>query len=156
MLGAHDPAERLCYLGHVGTGFTDTARRQLHAELDQLAVTRPAPEHRGSGGGRARGAGAGVSPVLVGTVEYREYSGGGLRHPSWRGLRLDISAEEVTLPVEHRPSTVLPLSGDQTSPRSGCLDSKVSRRRGRRQRTGANLHVEQSRNFVSKFSPETA
>ncbi|MFQ6230202.1 hypothetical protein [Nocardia sp. NPDC002869] len=30
-----------------------------------------------------------VDPVLVGDIEYREYTGEGLRHPSWRGLRTD-------------------------------------------------------------------
>jgi bifunctional non-homologous end joining protein LigD len=40
-----------------------------------------------------------VKPVLIGDVEYREFRGS-LRHPSWKGLRADISEiENVALPA---------------------------------------------------------
>ncbi len=39
-----------------------------------------------------------VHAELVGDVEYREFSGT-LRHPSWKGLRVDVDCELVTLPV---------------------------------------------------------
>ncbi|NEW36834.1 ATP-dependent DNA ligase, partial [Nocardia cyriacigeorgica] len=39
-----------------------------------------------------------VDPVLVGDIEYREYTGEGLRHPSWRGLRNDKTPDQVELP----------------------------------------------------------
>ncbi|MGV9823449.1 ATP dependent DNA ligase [Nocardia xishanensis] len=38
-----------------------------------------------------------VQPRLVGTVEYREYVRA-LRHPSWRGLRVEIDPVTVGLP----------------------------------------------------------
>ncbi|WP_257226399.1 hypothetical protein [Rhodococcus opacus] len=42
-----------------------------------------------------------VEPRLVGDVEYRENTSGGLRHPSWKGLRDDKVASEVDLPGRH-------------------------------------------------------
>ncbi len=45
-----------------------------------------------------------VDPVLVGDIEYREYTGEGLRHPSWRGLRTDKDPAEV---AEDRPTVKL-------------------------------------------------
>jgi bifunctional non-homologous end joining protein LigD len=39
-----------------------------------------------------------VRPELIGDIEYREYTGEGLRHPSWRGLRSDKELAEITLP----------------------------------------------------------
>ncbi|WP_327151329.1 ATP dependent DNA ligase [Nocardia sp. NBC_01329] len=46
-----------------------------------------------------------VDPVLVGDIEYREYTGEGLRHPSWRGLRTDKAPEEVRIPDEIGPTS---------------------------------------------------
>ncbi|MFI5501072.1 hypothetical protein ACIA5E_18595 [Nocardia asteroides] len=40
-----------------------------------------------------------VEPVLVADIEYREVSGDGLlRHPSFRWIRTDKTADEVGLP----------------------------------------------------------
>ncbi|WP_253791284.1 ATP dependent DNA ligase [Nocardia amikacinitolerans] len=94
MLGAHDSEDRLVYVGHVATGFTNLARRTLREQLDQLRRARhpffrPPPPSRMS----ARW----VEPILVGTVEYREF-GSTLRHPSWRGLRPEIHPSKVTVP----------------------------------------------------------
>ncbi|MBF6302897.1 hypothetical protein IU459_36080 [Nocardia amamiensis] len=84
------------YLGNVGTGFTAAARRQLRQRLDTLAVGvspfESAPQRRELRAARW------VRAELVATIEYREYTGAGLRHPSWRGLRNDISPEDVRLP----------------------------------------------------------
>ena len=96
ILGAHDRAGNLVHIGNVGTGFTFADRRSLRARLDELARAdplfplasargRPVTPHW-------------VEPVLVGDVEYREYTGEGLRHPSWRGLRTDKSTDEVVVP----------------------------------------------------------
>ncbi|WP_406239438.1 non-homologous end-joining DNA ligase [Nocardia sp. NBC_01009] len=103
VLAAHDKAGRLTYIGNVGTGFTMAARRSLRARLDELATTvvpfgAPAA---GRGHGHSRGGGGGVHwvrPELVGDIEFREFTGEGLRHPSWRGLRSDKDLAEVTFP----------------------------------------------------------
>lgn len=39
--------------------------------------------------------------ALVCDVEYREFTGGSLRHPSFRGLRNDKLPDEVDLPGRH-------------------------------------------------------
>jgi bifunctional non-homologous end joining protein LigD len=87
LLGIHRGGE-LVYVGNVGTGFTEPMLRDLAARLAPLerdtspfaaAVPRDA----------ARGA-RWVEPRLVGEVAFGEWTGEGhLRHPSWRGLRLD-------------------------------------------------------------------
>ncbi|WP_324195815.1 non-homologous end-joining DNA ligase [Nocardia cyriacigeorgica] len=96
ILAAHEPDGRLVYIGNVGTGFTDAARRTLRAQLDKIARTDSvlsAPPGR-PGFGVAHW----VDPVLVGDIEYREYTGDGLRHPSWRGLRNDKTPNQIGLP----------------------------------------------------------
>ncbi|MEU0542871.1 non-homologous end-joining DNA ligase [Nocardia sp. NPDC005978] len=83
----------LRYAGAVGTGFTAAARRSLRFHLDELAIAEPpvraaVPRDVAS---QARW----VVPRIVGTVEFREFTGVSLRHPSWRGLRNDKSPGEV-------------------------------------------------------------
>jgi bifunctional non-homologous end joining protein LigD len=89
------PGERgLEYAGHVGTGFSEQALRDLHADL--AGLRRPDPpfatavprEH-------ARDA-VWVEPRLVGEVAFTEWTREGrLRHPAWRGLRPDKSPADV-------------------------------------------------------------
>lgn len=99
LLGAYDDDGRLVYIGHVGTGFTTALRRSLRDQL--VTLERPSsplaapPPNRDAKGARW------VEPRLVGDVEYREYTGGSLRHPSWQGLRADKTPAEVDLPGRH-------------------------------------------------------
>jgi len=99
LLGAHDDEGRLVFIGRVGTGFTAATRRELRSRLRPLErSTSPlsvAPPKRETHGVHW------VEPTLVGEVEYREYAGGSLRHPSWRGLRADKTVDEVDLPGRH-------------------------------------------------------
>ncbi|MGW4369770.1 ATP dependent DNA ligase [Nocardia takedensis] len=39
-----------------------------------------------------------LTPRVVGEVAYRERTGSGLRHPSWRGLRFDRAVDDVIVP----------------------------------------------------------
>ncbi|WP_067172098.1 non-homologous end-joining DNA ligase [Microtetraspora niveoalba] len=94
LLGVRDPAGRLVYAGHVGTGFTEAALADLGARLAPLArATSPfADEVPREHARHAHW----TEPVLVGEVRYAEWTGDGrLRHPSWRGLRPDRRAEDV-------------------------------------------------------------
>jgi bifunctional non-homologous end joining protein LigD len=82
------------FAGHVGTGFTDAALRELQglmtprstqpfADALPREVTRDAHW---------------VEPVLVGEVAYAHWTADGrLRHPSWRGLRDDIDVDDVVV-----------------------------------------------------------
>jgi len=98
LLGAYDDGV-LKYIGHVGTGFTGAGRRALLAQLMQLerptsplAAPPPTLDTKGAHW---------IEPELVGDVEFREYVGGSLRHPAWKGLRDDKSPHEVDLPGAH-------------------------------------------------------
>ena len=94
VLGSHDEQGRLVYIGNVGTGFTLSARRSLRRLLDELASPASPFDVEPVDLGNVRW----VTAQLVGEVDYREYTGAGLRHPSWRGLRPDKEPSEVSLP----------------------------------------------------------
>jgi bifunctional non-homologous end joining protein LigD len=86
----------LRYVGKVGTGFSERARRELLAELDPLAVKRspfesPLPTREAANAHFVR-------PSLVGEVAYGEWTPAGrLRHPIWRGLRPDKKPKQVVV-----------------------------------------------------------
>ncbi|WP_443706225.1 ATP dependent DNA ligase [Rhodococcus erythropolis] len=89
----------LVHIGNVGTGLTDRQRRELREKLVELeqpispfAIEPPRAVTRNASWSR---------PFLVCDVEYREFTGGSLRHPSFRGLRDDKTADEVDLPGRH-------------------------------------------------------
>ncbi|WP_151531593.1 ATP dependent DNA ligase [Rhodococcus erythropolis] len=89
----------LLYIGSVGTGFSSRLRGELRDQLLEIerptspfAIVPPRAIAR-----EARWA----EPLLVCDVEYREYTGSGLRHPAFKGLRVDKTADEVTLPGRH-------------------------------------------------------
>lgn len=94
LLGAYDDEGKLVYIGHVGTGFSDAALRDMRARLrplrrDSSPFASEVPRDR------ARHA-TWVEPVVVGEVEHRQWTTDGrLRHPSWRGLRPDKQPREV-------------------------------------------------------------
>ncbi|ONM48121.1 ATP-dependent DNA ligase [Nocardia donostiensis] len=96
VLGAYDEDGKMVYIGNVGTGFSTADRRRLRTRLDELPAAESPfdipPERVGIVEVRW------VRPELVGDIEYREYTGDGLRHPFWRGLRSDKEPEEVALP----------------------------------------------------------
>jgi bifunctional non-homologous end joining protein LigD len=94
ILGVYD-ARGLCYVGNVGTGFTETSLRKLADELDPLE--RPTnPFDTAVPVAVARTA-HWAEPELVGEVAFTEWTGDGhLRHPSWRGLRPDKQPGQVS------------------------------------------------------------
>jgi len=84
----------LAYVGKVGTGFSDAELQDLLATLTRIEqLASPFRESLP----RAEAAGAHfVRPELVGEVRFTEWtSDGHLRHPSWRGLRIDKRPDEV-------------------------------------------------------------
>jgi bifunctional non-homologous end joining protein LigD len=87
-------AEGLRYVGQVGTGFTDEMLRDLDGRLHRIA-RKTSPFSPDVPRADARDA-QWVTPQLVGEVAFSEWTGDTrLRHPSWRGLRPDKSADEV-------------------------------------------------------------
>ena len=93
LLGVPGPGG-LEFAGHVGTGFTDKMLRDLEADLAPL-VRDDSPFDTAVPREHARNA-RWVEPVIVGEVAFSEWTREGrLRHPAWRGLRPDKSADEV-------------------------------------------------------------
>jgi len=93
LLGVYD-GDRLRYVGHVGTGFTDAMLadlaeqlRPLGRETSPFGTKIPSPAARDA---------RWVEPSLVGEVSFAEWTSDGiLRQPSWRGLRIDKEPAEV-------------------------------------------------------------
>jgi len=89
-----EPGAGLSFVGRVGTGFTERDLAHLKAVLGPLetesspfAAPLPRSELRDV---------TFVRPELVGEVRYGEWTPDGrLRHPSWRGLRPDMSPSQV-------------------------------------------------------------
>jgi bifunctional non-homologous end joining protein LigD len=91
LLGYYDDAHHLIYVGKVGTGFTDVVRRNLKKQLATMSrgtnpfATQVHEKHA-----------LFVEPVLVAQVAFQEWTADDkLRHPSFKGLRLDKEAREV-------------------------------------------------------------
>jgi bifunctional non-homologous end joining protein LigD len=86
----------LRYVGGVGTGFTDAMLSDLLSRFSRLqrktapfAAPLPQADQRDA---------RWLTPRLVGEVTFTEWtSDGRMRHPSWRGLRPDKSADEVVV-----------------------------------------------------------
>jgi bifunctional non-homologous end joining protein LigD len=94
LFGVHDDEGRLVYAGHVGTGFTDKALREVEA----LFTPRKSAPFDGTLPREVTRDAQWVEPTLVGEVAYGVWTADGrLRHPSWRGLRDDIEPEDVVV-----------------------------------------------------------
>ena len=109
----------LRYVGKVGTGFSDSARRDLLRDLRPLATQsspfRPAPPASEAAAAHF------VRPELVGEVGFGEWTPAGrLRHPTWRGLRPDKAPHDVVVevPEEESPHDPLPVANPMTPSRS--------------------------------------
>jgi len=93
LLGVYD-GDRLRYVGHVGTGFTDAMLADLAEQLRPLG-RETSPFGTKIPSQAARGA-HWTEPSLVGEVSFAEWTSDGiLRQPSWRGLRIDKEPAEV-------------------------------------------------------------
>lgn len=97
LLGGLSPSGELVYLGDVGTGFTQQHRREAATMLAEISAADH-PFTAGTTPGRTgRAHLRWVAPILVGTIEYREFNRR-LRHPSWKGFRTDKTPHEVVWP----------------------------------------------------------
>lgn len=92
LLGVPTEDGGLAYVGNVGTGFTDKELTRLQQRLGPC--TRPTSPFT-AGGAPKKGA-VFVEPELVVEVEFTERTKDGiLRHPSYKGVRIDKSADDV-------------------------------------------------------------
>lgn len=92
-LGVPTTAGGLRYVGNVGTGFTDRELRRLERVLAPLRTeVSPFTENNGY----LKKGTVFVEPRLVTDVEYSERTNEGLlRHPSYKGERIDKTPEDV-------------------------------------------------------------
>jgi bifunctional non-homologous end joining protein LigD len=92
LLGVPNEGGGLDYVGNVGTGFTDKELSRLQARLDPIRrETTPF-----TGGGTPKKGSVFVEPELVVEVEYTERTDEGiLRHPSYKGTRIDKGIRDV-------------------------------------------------------------
>jgi bifunctional non-homologous end joining protein LigD len=94
---------KLAYAGRVGTGWSAALAKSLRKELDRIKAGKPAL-------GKALPAGAekGVvwaEPRLVCEVEYRDWTRDGMiRNSSFKGLRDDKPAEDISLEAPQKRS----------------------------------------------------
>lgn len=88
--------EDFVYAGKVGTGFSNKLREELYRRLQKDRLDKPIVR----GAPRVKSA-VWVEPKLVAEVEFTEWTGDGkLRHPAFKGLRIDKSPDDV---VRERP-----------------------------------------------------
>ncbi len=85
--------DKLAYVGRVGSGFSTRELTELRQTVERLG-RKTSPFHEVP---RMDAADAHwVAPELVGEVTFSEWTGPGrLRHPVWRGWRLDKDPAEV-------------------------------------------------------------
>ena len=90
LLGLPTSDGRLRFVGGVGTGFSDAELRRLQAALEPtVSPVSPFAE-------KLPGKAVFVTPTLVVDVEYRERTAAGiLRHPSYKGTRVDKEPADV-------------------------------------------------------------
>ena len=108
ILGYHDPAGKLRYAGHVGTGFDEASLQDMLRRLRPLRrSTSPLdePVPRGGGSSRTGGVGVWVDPQIVVEIKFSERTlDGRLRHPVFMRVREDKPAGEVQVqPVAPSP-----------------------------------------------------
>lgn len=96
LLAAYGETGKLEFIGHVGTGFTDSALRALAEKVAPLKRATSPVDGAEVPREHARNANW-LKPSLVGEVEFRNWTPEGrLRHASWRGLRSDKTPADVT------------------------------------------------------------
>ena len=90
LIGYYDGGA-LHYAGKVGTGLTDEFMRSLLPVLQENARgSSPFADGKPPRGARY------IEPVLVGEVEFTEWTSGGMiRHPSFKGLRSDKDPKSI-------------------------------------------------------------
>lgn len=91
-LGVYNEKGELEFTGNVGTGFTEASLSAIEKKLKKyiqkvIPFNRKPPESKHA---------TWVKPVLVAEVEFTEWTlDGHLRHPSFKGLRMDKKAKDI-------------------------------------------------------------
>ncbi len=100
LLAYYDDRGALTYAGAVGTGWNTATGHELHLSLAKLEVPKPpldpASVKPGRWSKRSAGSERWVKPTMVVEVGFGEWTPDGhVRHPTFKGVRLDKQAREV-------------------------------------------------------------
>jgi bifunctional non-homologous end joining protein LigD len=110
LLGVHNDMGELCYVGKVGTGFSEKVLRDLKTRL-QAVASKTSPLDQADG---VEGRPNWVLPTLVAEVSFSEWtSANHIRHASFHGLRTD---KQPAVIVKEEPASA-PQAGKTTKPR---------------------------------------
>ncbi|AHE68075.1 DNA ligase D [Legionella oakridgensis] len=91
-LGVYDKNKQLHFCGKVGTGFNDASLQEIFGCLQKLISPKNPFTSRPDEAKKA----IWVKPKLVVEIEFSEWTAQGkLRHPSFKGIRVDKQAKEV-------------------------------------------------------------
>jgi bifunctional non-homologous end joining protein LigD len=94
LVGVTEDDGTLIYAGKVGTGLTETARRDLHQALGQ--ITRTTSPFTGTIPKAETASAIWTEPLLVAEVTFAEWTPRGrMRHPVFKHLRLDKTPEQA-------------------------------------------------------------
>ena len=81
------------YIGHTGTGFTNTSLKEIYSILKPLTISKSPFDVKVPVNGKVTW----VRPKVVCELKYTELTADGImRHPVFLGLRIDKSASETT------------------------------------------------------------
>lgn len=104
-LGVFNDEGGLIYTGNVGTGFTELSLKEIFEKMQKLtSATNPfkskPPKSKTA---------TWLKPVLVAEVEFTEWTEDGhLRHPAFKGLRMDKKAKAIHKEIETPLSEIKP------------------------------------------------
>lgn len=94
LVGVPDDDGRLGYVGHVGTGFSDSDLR----DLQRMLTARKTAPFDGALPREVTRDAQWVEPDLVGEVAYAAWTADNrLRHPVWRGVRDDLEPDDIVV-----------------------------------------------------------
>lgn len=94
LVGYYEDANRLCYAGKVGTGFSDATLATLSREMESLIRPKSPFEINSPSDKNVTW----LKPKLVAEIEFKTWTAGKiLRHASFQGLRADKSPKEIIL-----------------------------------------------------------
>jgi bifunctional non-homologous end joining protein LigD len=112
---------KLVYTGKIGTGFNDKLQKEMMAQFKKVVANKPPFESTPDVNKPSRfnphpphATVTWLKPVLVCEVSYSELTTDGImRHPSFKGMRIDKNASEVVLEKEKK--TVAVVASDKSA-----------------------------------------
>jgi bifunctional non-homologous end joining protein LigD len=107
MLGTFNEEGKLIYCGNVGTGFTENSIKDLYQQMIKYERKMSPFSQKVPLSSQA----IWLKPVLVAEIEFTEWTDNGtLRHPSFKGVRKDKPAKQITKESETPIENILHIT----------------------------------------------